>query len=125
MDLSTAADLPRLEVARDYRFLVNALGSDVPALSSLSLISRYLSHLRLSGATELLAKRLLYTARDLRLTVGRDPSSMAGACLYIACILNDEGLTQKEVAGAAQVTEVTIRARYKEIMSRVTVCVWL
>lgn len=121
VDLSSTADLPRVEVARDYRYLFNALRPDIPGLSSQSLISRYVSRLRLSGGTELLAKRMLFTARELRLTVGRGPTAMAGACLYIACILNNERLSQKELAEAAQVTEVTIRARYKEILTKVSV----
>ena len=33
--------------------------------------------------------------------------------LYVACVMNGENKTQRDVAEAAGVTEVTIRNRYK------------
>jgi transcription initiation factor TFIIB len=38
---------------------------------------------------------------------------LAAAALYIACVINNEKRTQKVIADAAGVTEVTIRNRYK------------
>ena len=38
---------------------------------------------------------------------------MAASALYVACMLEGEERTQKDVADAAKVTEVTIRNRYK------------
>jgi transcription initiation factor TFIIB len=35
--------------------------------------------------------------------------------LYIACLQNDEKKTQKDIAEAAGVTEVTVRNRYKTL----------
>ena len=40
---------------------------------------------------------------------------MAAAALYIACLQNNEKITQKEIAEAAGVTEVTVRNRYKAL----------
>ena len=37
----------------------------------------------------------------------------AAAALYVACVTNGENKTQRDVAEAAGVTEVTIRNRYK------------
>jgi transcription initiation factor TFIIB len=38
---------------------------------------------------------------------------LAAAALYVACLQNNEKRTQKNIAGAAGVTEVTVRNRYK------------
>ena len=38
---------------------------------------------------------------------------LATAALYVACVTNGENKTQRDVAEAAGVTEVTIRNRYK------------
>ena len=38
---------------------------------------------------------------------------LAAAALYVACVLEKENKTQKELAEAASVTEVTIRNRCK------------
>lgn len=40
---------------------------------------------------------------------------MASAALYIACLQNNEKITQKDIADAAGVTEVTVRNRYKAL----------
>ena len=43
---------------------------------------------------------------------------LAAAALYIACLQNIEKETQKDIAEAAGVTEVTVRNRYKDLMRR-------
>jgi transcription initiation factor TFIIB len=40
---------------------------------------------------------------------------LAAAALYIACLQNNEKKTQKDIAEAAGVTEVTVRNRYKTL----------
>ncbi len=38
---------------------------------------------------------------------------LAAAALYVSCVTNGENKTQREVAEAAGVTDVTIRNRYQ------------
>jgi transcription initiation factor TFIIB len=52
------------------------------------------------------------------LTAGKDPTGMAAAALYIAGLIEGERRTQQEVAGAAHITEVTVRNRYKEMVQK-------
>lgn len=40
---------------------------------------------------------------------------MAAAALYLACVMNGKNRTQKVLAEASGITEVTIRNRYKEL----------
>jgi transcription initiation factor TFIIB len=117
-DVAEAAGISRKEAARNYRFLVRALGSQVPQTGHQVYISKIVSKLRLRGETERLANLTLEQASDLRLTCGRGPSGMAAACVYISCQLTGERRTQGEIAKEAQVTEVTIRNRYKELVER-------
>ena len=49
-------------------------------------------------------------------TSGKGPIGVAAAALYIAAVLEGERKTQREVADAIGVTEVTIRNRYKEMV---------
>lgn len=44
---------------------------------------------------------------------GKDPIGLAASALYIACVLKDLGITQRHIALASDVTEVTIRNRFK------------
>ncbi len=40
---------------------------------------------------------------------------IAAAVLYVSTLINNEKKTQRDVAKAAGITEVTIRNRYKEL----------
>jgi transcription initiation factor TFIIB len=40
---------------------------------------------------------------------------LSAAALYVACVMNGENKTQKDVAEAAGVTEVTLRSRLKDL----------
>jgi len=49
---------------------------------------------------------------------GRDPRGLAAAAIYIASIMSDHRVTQRDISRVSGVTEVTIRNRYKELVSR-------
>ena len=57
-------------------------------------------------------------AQKLELTSGRGPIGLAAAALYVASLITAEKRTQREIADAVGVTEVTIRNRYKEIIDK-------
>ena len=61
------------------------------------------------------AIEIIALAKEMGLTSGKGPSGLAAASIYIASVLLNERKTQKEVATVADVTEVTIRNRYKEL----------
>ncbi len=115
-DVARAAHISRKEAARNYRFLYQELNTDVPPVDRDSLITKFVSKLRISGPTEQLARKILEQAGEKKLTLGRAPEGITAACIYIACKLNQEDRTQGEIAKTAQITEVTIRNRYKELI---------
>ncbi|HKU49694.1 MAG TPA: hypothetical protein VJP79_07070 [Nitrososphaera sp.] len=43
---------------------------------------------------------------------------LAATVLYMSCLANGENKTQKDIADAAGVTEVTIRNRFKDLKSK-------
>ena len=52
------------------------------------------------------------------LTIGRDPLGLAAAAIYVAAIMNDCRVTQRDISQVSGVTEVTIRNRYKELVDK-------
>ena len=62
--------------------------------------------------------KILDQVVELRLTSGRGPAGMAAAVTYIASMLTGEQRTQGEIARRAQVTEMTLRNRYKELTKK-------
>jgi transcription initiation factor TFIIB len=72
-----------------------------------------------------IAAKIIDVLKREGLTEGKDPAGIAAASIYIASILADEKRTQKQVAEAANVTEVTIRNRYRDIVNKLTITVYL
>lgn len=117
-DVSRAASITKKEAARNYRFLLRELETEVPQIDTPNYISKIVNKLKLSGKTERVAMKILENAAELRLTSGRGPSGIAAACIYISSQITGERRTQGDIAREAQVTEVTIRNRYKELTER-------
>jgi len=81
-------------------------------------VSKFSNQLQLQGKLEVIASKVLAAASELRLISGRGPKGIAAAATYIASVLTGEEMTQREIAEIAQVTEVTIRNWYKEMIKR-------
>jgi len=118
-DVAKAATITRKEAARNYRHLYKQLQPEVPQVDKDNLITKYVNQLRISGQTERLCRKVMDQAAEQRLTIGRAPEGITAAALYIACKINQEDRTQGEIAKAAQITEVTIRNRYKELLKKI------
>ena len=120
-EVGNAANISKKENGRNYRFLLRNLETRVPPVEAKNYISKFVNQLALSGTVENLAMQILEQAMVMRLTGGRGPASMAAAATYIASLLTNERRTQGEIARGAQVTEVTIRNRYKELTQKLVI----
>jgi len=117
-EIAQASNINKKEVGRSYRFLIKELDYFIPPLKPSQYITKFSNQLTMQGKVEEIAHKILSTARDLKLTSGRGPTGIAAAASYIASVLTGERKTQREIAEIAQVTEVTIRNRYKELVER-------
>ena len=124
-DLAIVAGLTKKEVARNYRILVRKTSASVPQINPRQYVGKIVNLLGLKGDTEQLSLEILGLASEIKLTGGRGPSGMAAACIYISTQVNDDRRTQMAIAGAAQVTEVTIRNRYKELVENLDLVIEL
>ena len=120
-EIATASSLNRKDLARSYRFIIKELDSFVPLLTSSSHASRLSNKLAISGRAEIIAIKILEVAKKMKLTGGRGPLGMAAAATYLATVLTHERRTQREIAEVANVTEVTIRNRYKELLEKLLI----
>lgn len=123
--VARVADISVKDQSRTYRQMLRKLNADVPRFSPHDYLSSLVNRLSISGDTELIAKAIIDQAAKSGLTHGRGASSITAAATYIAGQLTSDYCTQGEVAKAAQVTEVTIRNRYKEIMQEFNILVKL
>jgi len=117
-DIASASSVSKKEIGRSYRFLVKELNYFIPPLKPSQYVSKFSNQLTMQGKVEEIASKILKVASDLKLTSGRGPTGIAAAASYIASLLTGERKTQREIAEIAQVTEVTIRNRYKELVEQ-------
>jgi transcription initiation factor TFIIB len=114
-DVGDAANIKRKDIARCYRLLHRELDLKMPVVNSIQCISRIASKIGISEKTRRSARLVLKEAQDSHESAGKDPMGLAAAALYLSCVKNGEELTQRDIAEAANVTEVTIRNRYKSL----------
>ena len=95
--------------------MVQELDFQMPISTPLTYVSKIAEKNGISGKTQGIAIAILREARQKRFSAGKDPMGLAAAALYIACVQNNERITQKDIAEAAGVTEVTVRNRYKAL----------
>ena len=114
-EISEVTSIDKKTIGSNYRFLVKELDLRPPIVSASDYIPRFASKLNLSSEAEVKSIELVNAAKDLGLTSGKDPASFAAAGLYAASILLGERRTQTEIAKTLNVTEVTIRNRFKEL----------
>ena len=117
-EIAFYSNTSKKDLARTYRFLFEGLGCRVPLTLSSSLVSDIVCRLDLSGRTEILALQILEKSSEIKLTNGRSPNGIAAACVYISVRLLDDHVSQGKISDVVQVTEVTIRNRYKELVDK-------
>ncbi len=112
-EVAAQSPMDKKEIARCYRLLLRELGLQMPVPEAELRVPKIAAKVGVGEKTQRLAIDILRRAEKLKTTAGKDPMGLAAAALYIACVLNNERRTQKMIADAAGVTEVTIRNRYK------------
>ena len=98
------------EIARTYRYVVRELKLEIQPADPESYVPRFASDLGLSDEAERRARSLLDTAKQQGIHSGKSPVGLAAAAVYAAALLVNEKVTQSEVS------EVTIRNRYHELL---------
>ena len=120
-EIAKASLVYKKDVSRCYRLLFQELDFQMPPSEPLTYVSKIAEKNGISGNTQGAAIAILAEARRKRFTAGKDPMGMAAAALYIACLQNNEKITQRAISEAAGVTEVTIRNRYKALKRQLNI----
>jgi transcription initiation factor TFIIB len=114
-EVSSASNVPRKKISRDYRLLVHTFDPKIPAVDHIRCITRIANKVGLSEKTKRLAVKIMREVVAMQISAGKGPMGIAATVLYIACLQGGEIKTQKELSIAAGVTEVTIRNRYSDL----------
>ncbi|MHA1984721.1 MAG: transcription initiation factor IIB, partial [Candidatus Hodarchaeales archaeon] len=116
-EVKQSSRISKKRIAQSYRILVTRLGIRIPPARPKDFLVRMGTELGMSGSSQRFAAKIVEEAERKKLTIGRDPSGLAAATLYLAGIIHGEKQTQQAIAKSAHVTEVTIRHRHKELIN--------
>lgn len=99
-----------------YKFLLRQMKMSVSIPEPSQNISKIAARANLGGRTQRRALEILSKVADDPIVIGKKPISLAAAALYMAALETKEYTTQLRLAVAADLTTITIRKRYLEIV---------
>ncbi|MFB6223785.1 MAG: transcription initiation factor IIB family protein [Haloarcula sp.] len=115
-EISGVSRVEKDEIARTYRYVVRELSLEIQPADPESYVPRFASDLDLSEEVERRARQLLQNAKQEGVHSGKSPVGLAAAAVYAASLLTNEKVTQSQVSEVANISEVTIRNRYHELL---------
>lgn len=111
-------NVKRKIITRSYRLLVSELDIKMPLVDPMKCVAKIANKAKLSEKTKRMAMRTMSELTRKEISAGKGPMGLAATVLYLSCLRNGEHVTQKDIAEAAGVTEVTIRNRVKDLKVR-------
>ena len=116
LEVTMYSEISKKKLMKAYRMLKNELGLRLKTMDPADLVPRFGSRLGLKHETISKAIEILGAIRENPLFVGKNPQTITASALYIAAKETGETITQRSVANATGVIEVTIRKRSKELL---------
>jgi transcription initiation factor TFIIB len=118
-EIARASGVDKRTIAKHYRLMIKEVEKTyVPPPSLEKYISKLVNITKIDTKVERLALYLMRKTVDSRTFGGKAPAGLAAAFVYISSVLLGERVPQREIAEAAEVTEVTVRNRSREILDR-------
>ncbi len=110
---------PKIRLAsRYYRNIVIEVEQiNTPAITTDQYISKYANMIQVDTKILRLALEIAKKTQNAALMNGKSPHGVAAAYLYMSSVLLGHGIPQREISTVAEVTEVTIRNRCREILA--------
>jgi transcription initiation factor TFIIB len=118
-EIAKAAGINSRAAAKYYRVLVSEVENNyIPPPSVQKYISKLVNKEKINTRVERLALELADRANESEISSGKTPAGLAAAYVYIASVMCGEHIPQREIAEFAEVTEVTVRNRCREILEK-------
>jgi len=115
-EIAEASQRTQKEIARSYSVIVRNLDMRMPVDDPTYYVTKVAEKAKVSSDVEGLAINLMNEAKRRYATTGKDPSGLAAAIIYLSARMLKEKATQAQLAKAANVTEVTVRNRKRDLM---------
>jgi transcription initiation factor TFIIB len=116
-EILSVSRIERQELMHTYRYLLHELNLEVAPADPREYLPRFASDLDAADEIEYRARELLDTAISEEITSGKSPVGLAAAAIYAGALLCGEKIPQRIVSDTTDVTVVTIRNRYQELLA--------
>lgn len=114
-DIARVSRVNSRRIYHTYKVIVKRLKfSSKPTVLS-NYISEISSRLELSEPTSQMVSKIIGSLAGSTEFLGKTPSGIACASIYLSSVLAGEKKTQREIAEVAHITEATIRSRCREL----------
>jgi len=117
-DVAKASNISKKLLQKSYRRLVENLELKSSTFIPTDFITRLASDVNVQEKTRLDAIYFLKKAQRMGIIVGRNPMCIASSALYLACVLNNENISQGKIAKEARTTSVTVRNGYQYLVNK-------
>jgi transcription initiation factor TFIIB len=115
LELVAFSEVTKAQMLRTYKLIKTKLGLRIQPTDPTDLVPRFATRLNLKQETQTLAIEILTKLKKTNIAHGRHPETLVAAAMYIAAKQKQDQRTQREIANAIGVIEVTIRKRSREI----------
>jgi len=114
IEISKCMQERRNIIAKSYRLLFQQLSLEISVPDSTSSIIKFSNNLELSEKVKRDAIFILDILKEKQVVAGKKPDAVAATVIYMACIKNNQNISQHDVSKISGITQVTIRNRLKE-----------
>jgi transcription initiation factor TFIIB len=114
-EISKYCGVSKGRIARCYRLIIQQLGFEAEAIDPARALPIIAAKLEVSERTTRKALELIRKAQEMSIAVGKNPKGVAAAALYVACKLEGKRKKLIEVSRAAEISDVTLKNRSKEL----------
>ncbi len=105
------------KIKKCYKILINRLNLKTHSTNPVLLIPKYIAELHLSPDVEKKSIEVLTTYLKNSTRSGINPKGLCAGAIYLICKIKNLRINQKAIAQIVGITEITLRSRYKEIVT--------
>jgi transcription initiation factor TFIIB len=117
-EIAETNNIRRKIAAKAYRLLISELSIKIPTLDPMKCIVKVANKAVLNEKTKRHAIDIMSNITRTEISAGKNPMGLAATVLYISCLNTGENRTQKDIARAAGITDVTLRNRFKDLKDK-------
>lgn len=114
-EIISYSGVSKARMLKAFRRVKEGLDMNIGVVDPADLVHRFASRLKLRPDTVSVTVDLIMQLKESNFVAGRQPRTIVATAMYLATKYTGDYRTQREIANATGVIEVTIRKRAKEI----------